>query len=95
MYSQQQGIGIDVNRPGAGAPNVDKSGNLKIRKGQTLTKSSNGRKYSAAHAFPSLCHVYSFDYRPRLLSLFRLVCRTGRKNGRVKHWARAIHSLLD
>lgn len=38
-----KGIGIDVNRPGAGAPNVDKSGNLKVRKGQTLTKGSNGQ----------------------------------------------------
>jgi len=46
MSSKQKGIGIDVNRPGAGAPNVDKSGNLKVRKGQTLTKSSSGRKYS-------------------------------------------------
>ena len=46
MSFQQKGIDIDTNRPGAGAPNVDKSGNLKVRKGQTLTKSSNGRKYS-------------------------------------------------
>ena len=51
MLSHQKGIGIDVNRPGAGAPNVDKSGKLKVRKGQTLTKSSNGRKYSRVH-FP-------------------------------------------
>lgn len=34
-----------ANRPGAGAPNVDELGNLKLRKGQTLTKGSNGRKY--------------------------------------------------
>ncbi|KAJ7391958.1 hypothetical protein OS493_016265 [Desmophyllum pertusum] len=33
-----EGIGIEANRPGAGAPNVDKSGKLKLRKGQTLTK---------------------------------------------------------
>ena len=49
ILSQQKGIGIDGNRPGAGAPNVDKSGNLKVRKGQTLTKSSSGRKCSTVH----------------------------------------------
>ena len=45
VINQQEGIGIVANRPGAGAPNVDERGNLKLRKGQTLTKSSNGRKY--------------------------------------------------
>ena len=57
MSFQQKGIGIDTNRPGAGAPNVDKSGNLKVRKGQTLTKSSNGRKYIFNSSGPSLCHT--------------------------------------
>ena len=46
VINQQDGIGIAANRPGAGAPNVDERGNLKLRKGQTLTKSSTGRKYS-------------------------------------------------
>ena len=67
MSSQQKGIGIDVNRPGAGAPNVDRSGNLKVRKGQTLTKSSNGRKYSAAY-FPlfakSVVLIIEYEYCP-------------------------------
>ncbi|XP_068745397.1 uncharacterized protein [Montipora capricornis] len=35
--------GIFTSRPGAGAPNVDEHGNLKLRKGQTLTKGSNGQ----------------------------------------------------
>lgn len=39
---QQAGIGIEVNRPGAGAPNVDEHGNLKVKKAQTLTKSYTG-----------------------------------------------------
>lgn len=39
---QQAGIGIEVNRPGAGAPNVDEHGNLKVKKTQTLTKSYTG-----------------------------------------------------
>lgn len=34
--------GIFANRHGGGAPNVDELGNLKLRKGQTLSKSSNG-----------------------------------------------------
>ncbi|XP_073236100.1 uncharacterized protein [Porites lutea] len=38
----QAGIGIEVNRPGAGAPNVDEHGNLKVKKAQTLTKSYTG-----------------------------------------------------
>ena len=58
MSFQQKGIGIDTYRPGAGAPNVDKSGNLKVRKGQTLTKSSNGRKYSTVYVPLFVIHLY-------------------------------------
>lgn len=42
LIIQQAGIGIEVNRPGAGAPNVDEHGNLKVKKAQTLTKSYTG-----------------------------------------------------
>jgi len=38
-----EGIGILPNPPGDRAPNVDEHGNLRVRKGQTLAKSSNGQ----------------------------------------------------
>ena len=41
----QEGLGIQIGRPGAGAPNKDKDGNLRLRKAQTLAKTQTGRKY--------------------------------------------------
>nr|XP_058964974.1 uncharacterized protein LOC131791646 isoform X1 [Pocillopora verrucosa] len=41
--NELEGIGIEANRPGGGAPNVDKGGKLKTRKAQTLTKTSSGQ----------------------------------------------------
>jgi len=40
----QDGIGIPVGRPGAGAPMKDDDGNIKTKKTQTLTKNNYGRK---------------------------------------------------
>ncbi|XP_078377986.1 uncharacterized protein LOC144661155 isoform X1 [Oculina patagonica] len=59
-----EGIGIEVKRPGAGAPNIDKTGNLKIRKGQTLTKSSNGQTIQRDFSPVNQRNVYDPFGRP-------------------------------